>query len=264
MVHVPAPPPAPARPVRVPVNVHRWDRIAFLHWPVDPAAVAALLPAGLRPITWDGAAWVGITPFVITVRPLGLPLPRPWGTFPETNMRTYVVRPGGEQGIWFLRMEVTHRWFVATLRTLGLPYERHRMRVDPAPPGGAGPGDLPATIAYRSEADAAGRGGHDIVVTPGARLEPPSGTARERALTARWDAFHRVGPLLLRTPVAHPAWALRRAEVERCEVGGMFRAVALPQPAEPPLVHVSPGVEVRVGAARPVTVTAVRSTGTRA
>ena len=39
--------------------------------------------------TFEGAAWIGLVPFEIYGTP-GLPY------FPETNVRTYVVGPGGK------------------------------------------------------------------------------------------------------------------------------------------------------------------------
>jgi uncharacterized protein YqjF (DUF2071 family) len=221
----------------VPVNVHHWDDIAFLHWRVDPEAVQALLPADLRVDRYDGSAWVGLTPFFIRVRPLGVPLILPGWSFPETNLRTYVVGPDGRHGIWFLRMEVTAAWFAAALRTLGLPYVRQNMTVDATAD----------QVRYRSwPVKPGGAGGHDITVRRGAPLVPPSGGALEQFLTARWDAYHRVGRRLLRTTVEHPPWQLQSAAVENCGVSSMFDAVGLSTPPDAPLVHISPGVVVRV------------------
>lgn len=68
----------------------RWREGAFLHWPVDPAAVRPHLPAGLEPAVRDGTAWVSVVPFVLDrVGPPGIPLSR---SFPQVNVRTY-VRP---------------------------------------------------------------------------------------------------------------------------------------------------------------------------
>ena len=76
-------------------------------------------------------------PFVMVVKP-----PRfgviPWiSTFPETNVRTYVVGPDGRPDVWFLRMNVTALWFVITLRAIGLPYVHHTMTVEATSGGGA-------------------------------------------------------------------------------------------------------------------------------
>lgn len=240
---VDAPPAAPPHRVRLPVNVHRWDHISFLHWRFEPHRIASLLPTALTPLIWDGAAWVGVTPFFIAVRPPGLPFTPPGWAFPETNVRTYVRGPDGREGLWFLHMEVTALWFVAILRAIGLPYVRQRMSVEI--------GDRRNRyISTPRHAGSPEGGGHRIVVRPAAPLQPPSGGPFERFLTARWGAYHRRGPLLLHTPVDHPPWPLRHGDVEICEVGGLFRAAGLDTPQEPPLCHVSPGVTVKIGPPR--------------
>ncbi len=235
------PPAAAPHRVGVPVNIHRWDDIAFLHWPFEPHDVAPLLPDRLAVLTHDGAAWLSVTPFVMRVRPPGVPLFPPGCTFPETNLRTYVVGPDGRQGLWFLRMEVTALWFVATLRALGLPYFRNAMSVE----------RRPGRIVYRSEPrPGSAGGGHHIVVRPGAPLQPPVGGDWDRFVTARWAAFHRRGPVLCWTPVEHQPWPLRQATVEACEVADVFRDAGLPPPVGPPVAHFSPGVTVKVGPPR--------------
>ena len=217
--------------------------IAFLHWPFRPADIARLVPEELVLLTHGGVAWVSITPFFIRVRPPGVPVVPPRWAFPETNLRTYVAGPGDRQGLWFLRMEVTAAWFVATLRTLGLPYFRRRMSVEVE-------GD---EVAYRSAPYPASPGpGHHIVVRPGKALSPPEGGPWERFVTARWGAFHRVGPRLLYTPVQHDPWRLQTAAVEACSVDALFRTAGLPAPAGPPVAHFSRGVRVRVGVPRGV------------
>jgi uncharacterized protein YqjF (DUF2071 family) len=233
--HVP-PAVAPHR-VRMPVNVHHWERIAFLHWRVDPADVEPLLPDEVRVDVHDGWAWLGVTPFFMRVRPFGVPAAPPGWSFPETNVRTYVVGPDGRHGISFLRMEVTAGWFALGLRALGLPYVRQRMDVDVT-------GER---VRYRSRpTEPGGAGGHDIVVQAGAPVAPGSGGPLEQFLTARWDAYHRVAGRLLRTSVEHDPWQLRHALVDHCEVGALFDAVGVPPPTDPPLAHISRGVVVRV------------------
>src|SRR4051812_23857264 len=75
----------------------RWSDAVFLHWRVEPAAVAGLLPGGTHPDTTpDGATWVGLIPFRLE-RTAFPPLPAvPWlGTFLETNVRLYSVDDDG-------------------------------------------------------------------------------------------------------------------------------------------------------------------------
>lgn len=235
-----APPAAPPHRVRVPVNVHDWQDISFLHWRVDPAVLEPLVPDGTAVLTHDGSAWVGVTPFLIRVRPPRLPAV-PWlSVFPETNVRTYVAGPDGQEGLWFLRMEVTRAWFVAVLRTLGLPYFRQRMSVE----------RRDRSVVYSSEGSRGGEGSHRVVVRPGAPLVPAHGGPAERFLTARWGAYHRRGPLLMRTPADHPPWPLHAAEVEACDVEPLWRSAGLPPPEGSPVAHFSPGVTVRIGPPR--------------
>ena len=220
------------------MNLHHWDRIAFLHWPYEPADVAALLPDGLEVLTSGGRAWVTVTPLFMRLRLPGMPFVPPRWSFPETNVRTYVVGPDGREGLWFLRMEVTAAWFTATLRTIGLPYVVNRMEFDVRD----------GRASYRSRPHPlTGGGGHDIVLRVGDRLRPPSGGPWDRFVTARWGAFHRRGPLLLHTPVEHAAWELRHASVEACDVQALLAAAGLPGPGTSAIAHFSPGVHVRVG-----------------
>jgi uncharacterized protein YqjF (DUF2071 family) len=231
------PPEACPHAVRLAVNVHRWDDISFVHWRFDAEVVQRLLPDGVRVLAFDGAAWVGVTPFFIRVWPLGIPIDLPRFAFPETNLRTYVAGPDGRQGIVFLRMEVAALWFVVALRSAGLPYVFRAMSVERA-------ADI---TTYRSRPRAGtGVAGHDIVVRPERQLDRPHGEL-ERFLTARWAAYHAVGPVLLRTPVEHPPWRLWTASVERCQVDDLLASAGLPPPTGPPVVHWSPGVAVKVG-----------------
>ena len=40
-----------------------WTRLTFIHWAVDPALVAPLLPISTRPDVLDGVTYVGLIPF---------------------------------------------------------------------------------------------------------------------------------------------------------------------------------------------------------
>ena len=235
--------------MRLPTNIHHWDNISLLHWPFAPEDIARLVPEQMVVLTYEGMAWLSVTPFFIRVRLPGLPwVPRPCA-FPETNLRTYVAGPGGRQGLWFPRMEVSALWFVAALRALGLPYFRQRMSVDIDS----------ARAVYRSwPRRPSSGGGHHIVVCPGEDLRPVEGGPWDRFVTARWGAFHRRGPLLLYTPVEHDPWHLRAAEVPVCSVDALFRAAGLPAPTGPPVAHFSPGVRVKVGGPRVVGRTTAR------
>src|SRR2546423_7112364 len=93
-------------PVDNPWMYQTWESLTFLHWRWDARRMQSLLPAGLTVDTFDGSAWLGLTPFF--VRDLHTPYigPLPWiSHFPETNLRTYVRGPDGHRGIWFFSLE---------------------------------------------------------------------------------------------------------------------------------------------------------------
>ena len=110
-------------PVRFAVMRQEWRDLAYVHWRYDPAVVQSLLPAELTVDTFDGSAWVGLIPF--SMRNIGLPhgpsVPY-FGSFPEINVRTYVIRDG-RPGVWFFSLDV-NRFLPALVArlTYRLPY----------------------------------------------------------------------------------------------------------------------------------------------
>src|SRR4051812_14045967 len=109
------------RPV---VMHHRWEALLFLHWLVSPAEIQRTLPPGLTVDTFEGQAYVAISPFFMRkVRPVGVP-PLPWlSEFQELNVRTYVFDKRGVPGIWFYSLDCNQPLAVAAARmATGLPY----------------------------------------------------------------------------------------------------------------------------------------------
>src|SRR3954467_13615095 len=62
------------RPDGEPVIHQRWDDLLFLHWPVDPVALRSLVSTAFEIDTFQGQAWIGLTPFRVEDIRLG-PLP---------------------------------------------------------------------------------------------------------------------------------------------------------------------------------------------
>src|SRR4029453_3268066 len=107
-----------------------WLSLSFLHWRCNAQTLTMRLPPGLELDTFDGAGWVGLTPFLLTgLRPPFLP-PLPWlSRFPETNLRTYVRGPAGP-GIWFFSLDAASGAAVLGARlSYGLPYHWATMHV---------------------------------------------------------------------------------------------------------------------------------------
>lgn len=227
-----------ARPVRRPWLVQSWRDLAFLHWAVDPAVVAPLLPAGTSPDTLDGVTYVGLIGFrMVGLGPLrgpGLPY---LGTFAETNVRLYSVDGRGRRAVVFRSLDATRLLPVLTARALlRLPYMWSRMRV-------RADGDL---RTYTCDRLCPGRARSAMTVRVGEPIAAP--TPLEHFLTARWGLHTRAWGRTLHLPNEHPRWPLHRASLVSLD-DTLVTAAGLPAPAGPPAsVLFSPGVPVVFGA----------------
>ena len=105
-----------------------WHDLLFMHWPVPEDALRPWIPPALTLDTFDGSAWLGITPFRMSgTRPRLLPSVPPLSNFPELNVRTYVTA-GGRPGIWFFSLDAANPLAVRLARaTFSLPYYDARM-----------------------------------------------------------------------------------------------------------------------------------------
>ena len=83
--------------------------------------------------TFDGEAYLGLTPFKVTnLRLRGLPPLPLLSSFLELNCRTYVSHGGEKPGIWFFSLDASSRLAVEGARRLyELPYFLARMSGPP-------------------------------------------------------------------------------------------------------------------------------------
>ncbi|WP_411102943.1 YqjF family protein [Streptomyces sp. cmx-4-9] len=216
-----------------------WRDLAFLHWAVDPADVAPLLPSGTAPDTLDGVTYVGLVAFRMhRVGWLGLPGIPYLGSFPETNVRLYSVDGHGRRGVVFRSLDAARLIPVLVARSVfRLPYVWSRMSVHRDG----------RTVTYGSARRWPGpRGARSrISVRIGERIEEP--TALEHFLTARWGMHSTFFGRSLYLPNAHPSWPLHRARLLDCDED-LIAAAGLSAPAAPAAsVLYSPGVPVRFG-----------------
>lgn len=228
----------------------------FVHWPVDPDALAARVPDPLAPETFDGSAWVSAVALENRVGPGDGPLPAALGgRFPQLNLRTYVA-VDGEPGVYFFALDSGRRLPAAVGRRLfGLPFRHARVRL--ARRDGAlvfrsrRRGTPPARFAARyrptGETSRADPGTLAAFCVERDRYYLPA-DEDPRPVTPRAPPVDRAagaGGVRVGTIERDP-WPLRPvdATVRR---NSLFAAADLPAPTDDPVVWYSPGVEMGVG-----------------
>jgi uncharacterized protein YqjF (DUF2071 family) len=207
-----------------------WRDLLFAHWPLPPEALARVLPPALPLDTFDGRAWIGVTPFEVSgLRPRGaLPVPRV-SRFPELNVRTYVSLDG-KPGIFFLSLDAASSLAVlAARRAYRLPYFRARMTIERRD------GEI------RYECGRISPDGEPAAFTGqygprGAVVRAAQGSL-EYFLTERYCLYtvDETGRPL-RADIQHPPWPLQPAGAA-IATNSMTRPWRIELPAEPPLLH---------------------------
>ena len=105
------------------VLAQTWLDLLFAHWRLPASLVRANVPPELPLDEFDGAAWIGVTPFRLTGLRAHWTYPLPvLSAFPELNVRTYVSF-GGKPGIYFFSLDAGSALAVAAARRFyRLPY----------------------------------------------------------------------------------------------------------------------------------------------
>jgi uncharacterized protein YqjF (DUF2071 family) len=217
------------------IMLQSWCHLTFLHWRYPIEAVQRQVPRQLQVESFDGSAWVGVTPFLLRgLRAKSLP-PVPWiSEFPETNCRTYVRGPEGHSGVWFFSLDAARSLAVLGARlTYGLPYAWSRMRVV----------RTASEVTYESarlwpDSHARTR----IVVEPGDEIDPEP---LDLFLTARFRLYSFWLGKLMCAKVDHAPWPLRSARLIEAHQT-LTDAAGFPQRLQADRVLYSPGVDVRI------------------
>jgi uncharacterized protein len=178
-------------------NAQTWLDLAFLHWRVDADELRRAVGRTVELDTFEGDAWLGVTPFLLAdFRLRGLPPVPRLSTFPELNVRTYVTRDD-KPGIWFFSLDAASTLAVEGAKRLyKLPYHRAQMTCSRA-------GDR---VLYES-----GRPGAAFSGTyrgTGELFQAEPGTL-EHFLTERYCLYTEDGGRAYRAEIHHPPWDLQ-------------------------------------------------------
>jgi uncharacterized protein len=220
--------PVPERPWLL---AQSWHDTLFAHWPVASEQLREVVPKAIPLDTFDGQAWIGVTPFVVTsFRVRGIPPLPHFSTFPELNVRTYATL-GGRPGIYFLSLDAdSHIAVAGARRSHRIPYFRADMSANQSH----------GWVSYESE-----RISHD---GPAAEFRAAYRHASnsfeavpgslEHWLTERYCLYTiDEEQNVLRGEIHHRPWPLREAEAD-IELNTMAEPYGIALEGEP-LVHYS-------------------------
>jgi uncharacterized protein len=224
-----------------------WTTLLFIHWSLPRERLDAVTPPQLPVDTFEGGAWIGVTPFLVSgLRLRGAPpLPRV-SRFPELNVRTYVTVEG-KPGIYFLSLDAARRAaVVAARRIYRLPYFHARMSRD----GTSGGVDFSSERISEDGPPAS----FEASYRPLGPASPAAPGSLEYFLTERYclytlDERGRVH----RGDIHHPPWPLQQAEAEI-----RFNSMTMPFGIDPegePLLHYAQRQDVVIWRIQPVSET---------
>jgi uncharacterized protein YqjF (DUF2071 family) len=209
-----------------------WRNLLFCHWAMSAEYLRRFVPQELPLETYEGRAYLGVTPFCMDLGLRGLPML--YRNLPELNVRTYVTLDG-RPGVFFFSLDIA-----STLATLGarvgygLPYFLAMMRA----------GCEGEHIEVRSSRKA-NRAEFHARYRPTSPVSPPEQASLEHFLVERYSLYVAEQGKVYRTDIAHVPWALQGAEAEITH-NTMAAAAGIELPAEPPLLHFARELFVRV------------------
>lgn len=204
-----------------------WNRVLFLHWKVDQAALSELIPQGLCLDLYNGEPWVSLVAFTMEkIRPRGLPALSWISNFDEINLRTYVIRDG-KPGVYFLNIEAGKSLSSRIARYLsGLPYTYSRIRRN-------------KNTGYQADFKARGfRFRADYQV--GEQIQEKS--PLDHFLTERYCLYNQSQNQLYRYEIQHLPWEIRQVGTSHLETHYPLGALDLSH--TPDKLHYSQGVQV--------------------
>jgi uncharacterized protein YqjF (DUF2071 family) len=228
------------RPEGTPVMEQNWENLLFLHWPIEPSVVRALVPEQLELDTFEGKAWISITPFALSgLRLFSMPPLPGMDAFDELNVRTY-VHFKGMPGIYFLSLDASKLIpaFAARLFFM-LPY--HAAEIEFNNSGREFLFELKRASGKEARFMARWQVGQ--------RLRAPDLESLAFFLVERYCFFTQKAGVVNITRVYHHPWILDEALEVKVQ-SSMLQAVGLPDPTERPLAHFSQHLNVAVWAPR--------------
>src|SRR5688572_8273229 len=215
-----------------------WGKLLFMHWPIKANLLRPLIPDGLEIDTFDGSAWIAVTPFTMWdirgLPPFLPPLPG-LSSMHELNVRTY-VHVNKVPGVWFFSLDCNSAAATLAARTLYfLPYYNAEIELEESE--GTIDYSLVRTDEPAAELQATWKSGEAI-----GESQPGS---LEFFLTERYCLYSESHGQLHRARIHHQPWLLQQAELASLK-STMIESLGLPTPEGDPLLHYSEELAVDI------------------
>jgi uncharacterized protein len=218
------------RPAGMPIMYQSWCKLLFMHWRLPPELLRPHVPPQLEIDTFDGDAWIGVTPFTVRkARPPFLPPLPLLSAFDEINVRTY-VHYKGVPGVWFFSLDASSAMAVMGARAAyHLPYYTAEMRLK----------EEDGRILYQARRLSSPQPVQfQGAWKKGEMVGEAAVGSLEFFLVERYCLYALEGDDLYRARIFHPPWKLQRAELISCH-STMLEGQKLPKPDGAPLLHYS-------------------------
>lgn len=226
------------RPEGEPIMQQTWEDLLFMHWAIDANLLRPLIPPELTLDTYNGQAWIGVTPFTLNhVHANGLPEIPGLASFHELNVRTY-VHLDGQPGVWFLSLDASKTIPVLAARIFyALPYRKAEITLK----------ETGNVIDYRLHAEDRH---FEASWKWGEMLPAKDVESLDFFLTERYCLYAMDGGQLLRARIYHVPWPLREAQLISYR-STMIASHGLPEPTTEPLLHFSKSITVDIWGPHP-------------
>jgi uncharacterized protein YqjF (DUF2071 family) len=226
------------RPSGQPLMHQTWGKLLFMHWRIDAKLLRPLIPTELEIDTFDGSAWLAITPFTmwdIRAFPPYIPPVPGLSSMHETNVRTH-VHYDRVPGVWFFSLDCNSAAAVLGARTFyHLPYLNAEIDFE----------QEEDTIDYWLERIEDPDAELAVTWTIGESLPYSHPGSLEFFLTERYCLYTKHDDEIHRARIYHEPWPLRRASLDSLE-STMIESHGLPTPSGDPLLHYAEEISVDI------------------
>lgn len=218
-----------------------WHDLLFAHWSVPMEQLRRLIPATIEIDTYEGQAWIGVVPFRMSgVRLRGTPS-LPWfSSFPEMNVRTYVV-VDGKPGVFFFSLDAGNPIAVSVARAwFHLPYFNARMSLK----------EEMGKIQYATKRKSKMGPSADFQgwYRPKGNIFQSQPGSLEHWLTERYCLYAtNQSNKIYRAEIHHTPWPLQPAECS-LQKNTMTQPLSIQLPETEPLLHFARRIDVTVWA----------------